>query len=358
MATPALPSASSSIVGGKMHTPLCSLLGIRYPVMLAGMASASGADLAAAVSNAGGIGSIGGVQLSPNALRTEIGMLREQLQPGAPFGVDLMLPQVGGGARATNKDYTKGKLEDLIDILVEEKVRLFICAVGVPPKWVVDRLHAVGTICANMVGAPGHLEKCLEVGMDLIIAQGTEAGGHTGDVATVPLIPQCVDLVRGRRNFFGTPVLVVAAGGISDGRGLAAALCLGAVGAWVGTRFVASEESGSSQLHKDRVVAANSVDTARTTAFTGRPCRMLKTPYVQGWLDKDVEVKKMNKEGKTPYILDIKAGKVKPVEFYPALMGQVAGAITDIKPAKEILENIVDEAAEVFARLRAVEARL
>merc|ERR1712232_1345552 len=127
-----------------------------------------------------------------------------------------------------------------------------------------------------MGGAPHHVSKALAQGVDIICAQGTEAGGHTGEVATMPLIPQCVDLVRGKVNYFGSSVLVVAAGGIFDGRGLSAALCLGAAGVWVGTRFIAAEEAGSSKLHKERVLAARSVDTARTTAFMGRPCRMLK----------------------------------------------------------------------------------
>lgn len=296
--------------------------------------------------------------LSPDALRTELKFLREQLEPGKPFGVDLMLPAVGGNARKTNKDYTKGNLEQLIDILVEEQIKLFICAVGVPPKWVIDKLHAVGTVCANMIGEPGHIKKALEVGVDMLIAQGTEAGGHTGDVATMPLIPQCVDKVRGKTNYFGSPVLVVAAGGIFDGRGLCAALSLGAAGAWVGTRFVAAEESGSSKLHKQRVVEAKSIDTARTTAFTGRPCRMFKTPYVQSWLDRSAEVATMNAEGKIPYTLDVRAGKIKPTEFYPALMGQAAGAITEVKPAKVIVEEMIQEAAEVIQRLGTIQARL
>merc|ERR1712151_332423 len=115
-------------------------------------------------------------------------------------------------------------------------------------------------------------------------------------------------------------------------------------GAWVGTRFVAAEESGSSKLHKERVVDAKSIDTARTTAFTGRPCRMLKTPYVRSWLDRQDEVEKLNKEGKVPYVLDVREGRAKPTEFYPALMGQVAGAINDIQPAKQIVDEMVRDA--------------
>eukprot|EP00415_Alexandrium_ostenfeldii_P002376 UN2376 len=164
--------------------------------------------------------------------------------------------------------------------------------------------------------------------------------------------------MKGKANFFGSPVLVVAAGGIFDGRGLAASLCLGAAGAWVGTRFVASEESGSSKLHKERVVKAESVDTVRTTAFTGRPCRMVKTPYVQSWVDRPDEVARLTSQGSIPYALDVRAGKVKPIEFYPALMGQAAGAIHDVKPARQIVEEMVREAAETLGGMSSLQSRL
>jgi len=153
-------------------------------------------------------------------------------------------------------------------------------------------------------------------------------------------------------------VLVVAAGGIFDGRGLSAALCLGAAGAWVGTRFVAAEESGSSKVHKERVVQAQSVDTVRTIAFTGRPCRMLKTPYVQSWVDRPEEVARLTSQGQIPYALDVRAGRAKPIEFYPALMGQAAGAITDVKPARAIVEEMVREAAEVLGGVASLRSRL
>merc|ERR1712039_939257 len=145
------------------------------------------------------------------------------------FGVDLLLPKVGDGARATNYDYTHGTLPDLIDIIAKSGARLFVCAVGVPPKWAVDKLHAAGVAYANMVGHPKHVAKAVETGADFVIAQGYEAGGHTGDVATMVLIPQCVDACKGKISaFYGEAVPVVAAGGIADGRSMAAALMLGA----------------------------------------------------------------------------------------------------------------------------------
>jgi NAD(P)H-dependent flavin oxidoreductase YrpB (nitropropane dioxygenase family) len=228
-----------------IQTEFTKQLGITHPVLLAGMANISLSHLAAAVSNAGGLGVVGGAFISPAVLRKELRELKSLLKsPDLPFGVDLLLPKVGDGARATNKDYTRGTLDQLVDVMIEEKPKIFVCAVGVPPKWVVEKLHANGILVMNMVGSPKHVTKALAVGVDAICAQGTEAGGHTGDVASMPLIPQCVDLCKNAKSpLHGGSVAVVGAGGIYDGRGLAAALALGAQAVWVGTRFVATEEA-------------------------------------------------------------------------------------------------------------------
>merc|ERR1712039_461348 len=186
-------------------------------------------------------------------------------------GVDLLLPQVGGGARKTNKDYTGGTLPELIDIIIEEKAALFICAVGVPPKWAVDKLHSAKIPVMNMIGAVKHVSKALDSGVDIICAQGGEGGGHTGDIPTSILLPKVVDAVRGKKSpLTGKQVIVVGAGGIFDGRGLAASLAMGCSGVWVGTRFIASEEAGAGPYHKKSVVAAEFNDTLRTIIYTGR----------------------------------------------------------------------------------------
>lgn len=332
-----------------MRTELCDFLGIKHPIMLAGMGSVSGADLCAAVSNAGGIGTLGGGQFTPDALRKEIVELKQQLQPGKPFGVDLLLPQVGGNARKTNKDYTGGNLPKLVDIMIEEKTNLFVCAVGVPPRWAVEKLHAAGIICANCIGAPHHVQKALDVGIDLIIATGTEAGGHTGDIATLPLIPQCVDLCKGKKNYFGSDVFVVAAGGIYDGRGLSAALCLGAVGVWVGTRFIACKETNASPVHVKRVLESKSLDCARSEMFTGRPARVMRTEYFKYWEARPAELKQMLSEGKIPFARDLDTGKAKMSDLFPAIMGQIAGAITDVKSAKDIIDEMIKDANGILS---------
>jgi len=333
-------------MGETIRTPLTEMLGIRYPIMLAGMGSISGHTLVAAVSNAGGIGTLGGGTFELEGLRKEIREIKKLLNPGAPFGVDLLLPKVGDGARKTNSDYTRGNLPQMADVMIEEGVKLFVTAVGVPPKWLVDKLHSAGIICMNMVGAPHHVPKALAAGADIICAQGTEAGGHTGEVATLPLIPQCVDLCRGRRNFFGHDVPVVAAGGIYDGRGLGASLCLGAAGVWVGTRFIACEEANAGPVHKRRLLEATSNDTTRTEVFTGRPCRVLRTPFVREWEGRNGEVQEMLSQGIVPFHREVKAQRARFSEFYPALMGQCAGPIKEVKTADAIVQDMMRDAID------------
>ena len=206
-------------------------------------------------------------------------MLREQIaelksflhDKSAPFGVDLLIPQVGGSARKTNYDYTKGKLDGLVDIIIDSGARLFVSAVGVPPKPVVERLHKAGVLYMNMIGHPRHVAKCLEVGADLICAQGGEGGGHTGDVPTSVLIPTVVQMVDGKKSpLTGEQVQVVAAGGIFNGQSLAAALMYGAAAVWVGTRFVLCEEAGAPKAHQEAVRTAGFDDNVRTIIFTVR----------------------------------------------------------------------------------------
>lgn len=340
-------------------TELTQMLGIKHPIILAGMNVAAGPKLAAAVTNAGGLGVIGGVGYTPKMLRKNIKILKKHLKdPNGPFGVDLLLPKVGGGARATNYDYTKGNLPKLIDIIIEEGASLFVSAVGVPPKYAVDKFHAAGIPVMNMVGAPKHVPKALAAGVDIICAQGGEGGGHTGDVATSILIPVCVDLCKGKKApINGGPVHVVAAGGIFDGRGLAMAIALGAQAAWVGTRFVACEEAGAPARHKDAVVAAGFNDTIRTLIFTGRPLRVVKNPYIMNWETvRKSEIKDLCSSGKLPVYSDVDAMAARKEEptpelqaqMMPLLSGSVAGAIPKILPAKEIIDEMVDGAVAVF----------
>ncbi|KZP23662.1 2-nitropropane dioxygenase [Athelia psychrophila] len=329
-------------------TPLTKLFGINHPVMLAGMNVAAGPKLAAAVTNAGGIGVIGGLRLSPKMLQHSIDEIKAHLEDkNAPFGVDLLIPAVGGNARKTNYDYTKGELPELTDVMIKSGVSLFVCAVGVPPKEMVDKLHKAGIPVMNMVGHPKHVKKALAQGVDIICAQGGEGGGHTGDTPFSILIPACVDACKDQKSpLTGEPVMVVAAGGIADGRGLAAALSYGAAGVWVGTRFVAAEEAGAPPKHKELVLSAGYDDTVRTLIYSGRPMSVRKTEYVASWEDKrKAEIESLIAQGKIPNDVELEAHPEKSMQSRMWLMGKVAGAINDIKPAKDIVDEMVTTAA-------------
>jgi len=345
-----------------VHTPLQGLLGIQHPVILAGMGNVATAKLVAAVSNAGGLGVLGGISFTPKKLREEIAEVKSLLNDKTAFGVDLLLPAVGGNARKTNFDYTKGKLPELVDIIIEEKARLFVSAVGIPPKWLVEKFHAAGILVANMCGHPKHVPKALEVGCDMMIAQGYEAGGHTGDVGTMVLLPQVLDAVKGHRSpLNGGPIHVVAAGGIYDGRTAASTFAMGCTGVWVGTRFVATPEATASKPHKANIVKATPTDCVRSLFYTGRPLRVFNTELVADYNGPKRQITEdMCAEGNVPVntILkeaqkDMKGFKatypsMNMVTAMPMLMGQCAGGIHEIKPARKVVEDMMAEACSIL----------
>lgn len=219
--------------------------------------------------------------------------------------------------------------------------------------------------CATIqfTGAVKHVKYALDVGVDIICAQGTEGGGHTGEIASSVLIPKVVDACKGRISpLTGEPVLVVAAGGIFDGRGLAAALAWGASAVWVGTRFVCAKEAGAPPRHQQAIIKADYHDTIRTLVFTGRPLRVLKNEYVLDWeFNRQKEMKELLEKGILPYKADVdkyqQEGKElteeqmrKFMEYRPLLMGQCAGAITDIKPAEHIINEMINEAIQILKK--------
>lgn len=336
---------------GPVTTELTKVLGIKHPVILAGMARVSGGPLAAAVSNAGGLGVIGGFKYTPEQLRDIIAEMKQHLaSPDLPFGVDLALPQVGGSARKTNYDYTDGKLDELIDLTIESGAKLFVSAVGVPPQYIIDKLHKNNILVMNMVGHPKHAKKALDMGVDMVCAQGTEGGGHTGEVTTSILIPAVADVAKNYRPpmLGGSTALVVAAGGISNGRGLASSLMQGASGVWVGTRFVASKEANCSEQHKDAVVSCGYDETERSLVLTGRPLRLKLNDYIRGWHKRPQEIDELCAKGVVPIMHDFDNGN-EDIDL-PHLMGQVAASITKVQPAGEIVEEMVAEANEMLQK--------
>src|SRR6202451_2198384 len=242
-----------------LRTPLCDILGIEVPILLAGMGGVSYAELCAAVSNAGAFGTLGMAGRSQSEIREEIRKTRDLTDK--PFGVDLLaaVPE---------------SLERTADLIIEGGAKAFISGLGVPPPHLVKNFHAAGLKVMNVNGTVKHARSAEAGGLDAVVAQGTEAGGHTGRVAGIALIPQIVGALT---------IPVIAAGAIVDGRGLAAALALGAQGVWMGTRFIASTEAHAGGLYKQTIVEAADEDTIRTRCYSGKPMRVRKNAYVDDW---------------------------------------------------------------------------
>src|SRR3954468_2735100 len=241
-----------------MQTRLTELLQIEHPVMLAGMGGVAYHELVTAVSNAGGIGTLGAAPLSPEQMETEIAAINKGTDK--PFGVDLLA--------ALPDSLLRG-----VELIVSGGAALFVAGLGVP-RDIIGRLHESGVIVASMCGKVRHAVSAVESGCDFVIVQGTEAGGHTGLIATMPLVPQVVDAV-------GDRVPVVAAGGIFDGRGLAASLALGADGVWMGTRFIATPEARTVRGYKDRLLDTAEDGTIITKGYSGKPMRAIRNAWTQ-----------------------------------------------------------------------------
>jgi enoyl-[acyl-carrier protein] reductase II len=316
----------------RMHTRLTEMLGIEHPVMLAGMGGVSYHKLAAAVSEAGGIGTLGAATMSSDQMQEEMRGIRKLTSK--PFGVDLLaaLPE--------------RMLEDARKV-AEGGASLFVAGLGVP-RDVLTELHNGNVLVASMCGKVRHAIAAVEAGCDFVIAQGTEAGGHTGTVATMPLVPQIVDAV-------GDRVPVVAAGGIFDGRGLAAAISLGADGVWLGTRFIATPEARAVAGYKDALLRAHEDDTVISRGFTGKTLRAIRNEWTQYIEEHPEELSKFPEQmGKAvaANALHLGGDEDTPVdpnrECYPS--GQGVGAIDELVPAGDIVRRIVDEAEHALAR--------
>jgi enoyl-[acyl-carrier protein] reductase II len=316
-----------------VRTRLTELLEIEHPVMLAGMGGVSYHELVAAVSEAGGFGCLGASTMGPEQMVAEMELVRARTDK--PFGVDLLTAM-------------PGDMPGQVRSIVEHGGRVFVAGLGVP-RDVVELCHDNGVLVASMCGKVRHAVAAVAAGCDLVVAQGTEAGGHTGTVATLALVPQVVDAV-------GADVPVVAAGGIVDGRGLAAALTLGADGVWVGTRFIATPEAWGTQGYKERLVAMAEDDTVVSRAYTGKTCRVVRNDYTRHYDEHPEELQRFP----TQLLTSIEQGAnhlgggpdtvVDPdLEFWPA--GQGVGAIDALVPAGELVRSFVAEAEAVLDRV-------
>ena len=322
-----------------MRTRLTEALGIEHPVMLAGMGGVSYHRLAAAVSEAGGFGCLGASTMGTDQMVEEIRQTRELTTK--PFGVDLLT--------AVPQD-----MAAQVQRIIDGGARVFVAGLGVP-RDVVELCHDAGLLVVNMCGKVSHAVAAVEAGCDVVVAQGTEAGGHTGQVATMPLVPQVVDAV-------GDRAIVVAAGGIFDGRGLAAALALGADGAWIGTRFIATPEARSTAGYKDTLIRIGEDGTTISRAYTGKTCRVVRNSYTQYFDEHPEELQrfpaqvmrsaqdKANHLGGDEHTPDVDPDR----EFWPA--GQGTGAIHELIPAGDLVHQIVADAERALDRLSGLRA--
>jgi len=317
-----------------MKTRLTELLKIEHPVMLAGMGGVSYATLVAAVSNAGGYGCLGASTMSSEVLASEIATTRQLTQK--PFGVDLLtaFPET---------------LQQNVELLIEGGASTFVAGLGVP-RHVIDLCHQHNVLVISMCGKVEHAKRALDAGCDVVVAQGTEAGGHTGTVASFPLVPLIVDAV-------GEHIPVVAAGGIFDGRGLAAALALGADGVWVGTRFIATPEARALPGFKQGILETAEDGTIISKAFSGKTMRVLRNDTTAKYEADPSLLKKFPEQlmqsfsdGTFHLGGDESTPGVDPRrEGYPA--GQVVGAIASLRPAADIVQSMVAEAQAVIDRM-------
>ncbi|HTY17497.1 MAG TPA: nitronate monooxygenase [Myxococcota bacterium] len=317
-----------------LRTPLCDRLDIEVPILLAGMGGVAYAEVCAAVSEAGGFGTLGMAGESPQGIRREMRRVRELTDK--PFGVDLLaaLPD---------------QMLQAVGVVIDEGARAFIAGLGVPGP-VIERCHEAGLLVMSLCGKVRHAVAAEAAGCDVVVAQGTEAGGHTGGVAGMALIPQIVDAVS---------IPVVAAGSIVDGRGLAAALSFGAQGVWMGTRFIASHEARAAERYKKRITEIRDEDTVVSRCYSGKPMRVIRNRYVEDWERRPAEILPFPAQMAVSRDNDVLAalrGPDEPLDPERDCMpcGQGAGAIRDILSCRAIVERTVAEAEAVIGRMSAL----
>ena len=367
-----------------LHTKLCDMLDIEYPVMAFNHCR----DVVAAVSNTGGCGVLGALALPPEQIAIESKWIKEHTDK--PYGIDLLFPssapetitkeqllamipqgykdfmddfkaplrlpeQIWGGAGmeqvlelGIGGSY-ESQLQQL-DAALEQKPAVIAAALGFNRE-IVDRCHSAGAKCITLVGNVKNAKRAAEVGVDIIVAQGTEAGGHTGRIGTLALVPQVVDAV--------SPIPVLAAGGIADGRGLVAALALGAVGVWTGTIWLTAHESPLVDFLKDKVIEATDEDAVITKIYTGKTARILNCKYIERWQEPDapqtLPMPLQNLYSPMPLFLSTEDSYSASLfdksglrEYATSAAGNAAGLIKQRKSVRKIMEDMMTEAVEIL----------
>jgi len=367
-----------------LRTKLCDMLGIEYPILSAGMGpnllgeeTGAPVDLVVAVSEAGGLGVLGASGYTVDEMRDAIREIKARTDK--PYGVDLLLPknlaqidesldqslplsEVLKSLPQPHQDFIVSVREELgipeveimvrtdtttmrpqqaIQVCLDEKVPLFCAGLGNPGMMVEDA-HAIGMKVLAITGNTKNAKRMADAGIDLLVAQGHEAGGHTGRIGTMALVPACIDAAQ--------PVPVLAAGGIGDGRGVAAALAMGCIGVWIGTRFLATDEAGAIEPIKRHIVEANDEDTLVSTMFTGKTLRSIHSKFHDRWAAEGLDP--------LPFPMQILIASALLSGFIQAnqddyiggFAGQVSGLIKEIKPAGEVLKDMVEEAADILTK--------
>ncbi len=371
-----------------LRTKLCDMLGIEYPIIAAGMGptligETTGApvELVVAVSEAGGMGVLGGSGFNIERLREAIREIKAKTKK--PFGVDLLLPQkldMGGGLGQkggpkelplsamlkslpkphqdwvkkvkdelqlpdveimVKMDSTTMRPQEAIQVCIEEKVPLFCAGLG-NPGFMVAEAHAAGMKVLAITGNTKNARRMSQSGIDLLVAQGHEGGGHTGRIGTMALLPQAIDAAY--------PVPVLAAGGIGDGRGLAAALAMGCIGVWVGTRFLATNEGGALPVNKKHIIDSTDEDTRVSRAYTGKTLRASYNKFHDLWDGSGLEPLPFPTQVLISSGLLASFVKEKKDDYVGGLAGQVSGLIKEIKPARQVLEEMVEQAVDILTR--------
>ena len=311
-----------------IRTPLCDLLGIKYPIVQGGMAWVGTAELAAAVSNAGGLGVIGGGNAPPEEVARELRLAQELTDK--PFGLNIPLA-------------ISGYADEIVTLCIEEGVKIVVIGAWRPGNHIA-RLKEAGLTVVPVIASVALAKRLARQGADALIAEGMESGGHIGDIATMPLVPQVVDAVD---------VPVIAAGGFADGRGLVAALALGAQAIQMGTRFICTTECTAHENYKRAILKARDRSTMTTGHSLGHPVRALKNPMVY-------QFEELERRGITEAeIIEFGTGKLRlaavegDMKNGSVMAGQIAGMVNDIIPVKELIERIVAEAEEIIGQLQA-----
>lgn len=369
-----------------MQTRVCDMLGIEFPIL----AFSHCRDVVAAVSKAGGFGVLGVTAHTPEQLEIDCAWIEDEIGPNRGYGIDVLIPAKytgsdeggltkerlepmippehrqfmtellarydvpplpeGEKARSGEGTWSHKGAQPLVDIALAHKIRLIVNALGPAPVDLVTNAHRNDVLVAALVGTKVHAERQKNNGVDLIVAQGYEAGGHTGEIATMVLIPEVVDAVA------GTPVL--AAGGIGRGRQIAAAMALGAEGVWTGSVWLTTEEAETHPVVKKKFLTATSSDTVRSRASTGKPARQLRTAWTDEW-EAEANPKPLGMPLHGMLIAEAQqriarsantpnSGAERLVNYF---VGQIVGTMNQVKPARQVVFEMVDEYLDVVRRL-------